>query len=258
MTFRDATLEKDYCLAIETLPEASGDGRKPSRTIMIQRDYILRMIEELRSVLAAIVAYREEGRWQKVAGTVDEQFRRMVGVGASEAASLSETELTARLMRGEATQVVRDKMLFLIRLFKEAGDAAVAQDRLEEGHDLLLKGLELRVGTYWGEEPSAHADFATPVEAFTGALAGTSIPPRTQAMLMHHYERMGAFAKAEDALYALLEAAPDDTEVLDWGINFYERSQRRGDSDLQAGNLPRSELDVGLAELKARKAACRG
>ena len=111
-------------------------------------------------MLAAIVAYREEGRWQEVAGTVDEQFRRLVGVGASEAAKCSITELTARLMRGEATQIVRDKMLFLVRLFKEAGDAAVAQDRLQEGHDLLLKGLELRVGTYWGEEPSEQADFA--------------------------------------------------------------------------------------------------
>jgi hypothetical protein len=220
---------------------------------MIQRDYILRMIEELRRVLAAIVAYREEGRWQEVAGTVDEQFRRLVGVGASEAAKLSETELTARLMRGEATQVVRDKMLFVIRLFKEAGDAAVAQDRLQEGHDLLLKGLELRVGTYWGEEPSEQADFALPVEAFTGALAGSSIPPRTEALLMHHYESMGAFAKAEDALYALIEAAPDDIEVVDWGIQFYERLQGMGDAALEAGNLPRSELDAGLAELKARK-----
>jgi len=45
---------------------------------MIQRDYILRMIEELRRVLAAIVAYREEGCWREVAGTADEQFRRLV------------------------------------------------------------------------------------------------------------------------------------------------------------------------------------
>jgi hypothetical protein len=223
---------------------------------MIQRDYILRMIEEFRRVVEAIMAYRSEGRWQEVVGTVDEQFQRLIGVSAQGATHLSETDLTARLMRGEATQVVRDKMLFLIRLFKEAGDAAVAQDRLEEGHDLLLRGLELRVGTYWGEEPSEYADFAPPVEAFTGALAGTTIPPRTQAMLMHHYERMGAFGKAEDALYVLLEAAPDNLEIVDWGITFYERLQGRSDAVLEAGNLPRAELEADLAELKARKAKC--
>jgi hypothetical protein len=225
---------------------------------MIQRDYILRMIEEFRRVVEVIMAHRSAGRWHEVAGTVDEQFQRLIGVSAQVAVHLSETDLTARLMRGEATQVVRDKMLFLIRLFKEAGDAAVSQDRVEEGRDLLLRGLELRVGTYWGEEPSEHADFAPPVEAFTGALTRTTIPPRTQAMLMHHYERTGAFAKAEDALYALLEAAPDNHEVVDWGITFYERLQGRSDDALESGDLPRSELDAGLAELKARKAAGRG
>jgi len=221
---------------------------------MIQRDYILRMIEEFRRVVEVIMAYRSEGRWQEIVGTVDEQFRRLIGVSAREALHLSETDLTARLMRGEATQVVRDKMLFLIRLFKEAGDAAMAQDRLDEGHDLLLRGLELRVGTYWGEEPSERADFAPPVEAFTGALAGTTIPPRTQAILMHHYERAGAYAKAEDALFGLLETASGNAEVLDWGIAFYERLRGRSDAALADGNLPRPELEAGLAELKARKA----
>lgn len=221
---------------------------------MIQRDYILRMIEEFRRVVEVIMAYRSEGRWQEIVGTVDEQFRRLIGVSSREAIHLSETDLTARLMRGEATQVVRDKMLFLIRLFKEAGDAATAQDRLDEGHDLLLRGLELRVGTYWGEEPSERADFAPPVEAFTGALAGTTIPPRTQAILMHHYERTGAYAKAEDALFGLLETASGKAEVLDWGIAFYERLRGRSDAALADGNLPRSELEAGLAELKARRA----
>ena len=38
---------------------------------MIQRDYILRMIEELRRILAAIVALKEEQRWQEVEGTLE-------------------------------------------------------------------------------------------------------------------------------------------------------------------------------------------
>jgi hypothetical protein len=36
-----------------------------------------------------------------------------------------------------------------------------------------------------------------------------------------------------------------------------ERLQGRSDAVLEAGNLPRSELEAGLAELKARKAAGR-
>ena len=84
----------------------------------------------------------------------------------------------------------------------------MAQDRVEQGRKLLLKGLDLLVGVNWGEEPSGQADFTPPVEAFTGALADRPLPPRTLAMLMHYYERIGAFAKAEDALFGLLDAAP--------------------------------------------------
>jgi len=220
---------------------------------MIRRDYILRMIEELRRVLAGIVALKQGRRWQEVEGTLAEQFKRLVGAGASEAVAFSDMELSARLMRGEATLFVRDKTLFLIALFKEAGDAAVAQDRPEQARCFYLKGLNLLLGTLAGAEPSERPDFVPTVAVFTGALADAPLPAQTQAMLMHHYERIGAFAKAEDALFALLDAAPITAEVAEFGIAFYERLRGQSDSALAAGNLPRSELEAGLAELQHRK-----
>jgi hypothetical protein len=221
---------------------------------MIQRDYILRMIEELRRILAGIVALKEERRWQEVEGTLEEQFRRLVGAGASEAVGLSETELSARLIQGEATQFVRDKTIFLIRLFKEAGDAAVAQDRPDEGRAFYVKGLHLLLGVLGEHDTPEHPDYVPPVEIFTAALTDAHLPTRTQAMLMHHYERTGAFAKAEDALFALLHSVPRIPELLDFGISFYERVRGQSDAALEAGNLPRHELESGLAELQQRKA----
>ena len=222
---------------------------------MIQRDYILRMIEELRRILAAIVALKEERRWQEVEGTLEEQFQRLVGAGASEAVGLSETELAARLVRGEATQFVRDKTLFLIRLLKEAGDAAVAQARPDQGRAFYLKGLNLLLGVLGEHEASEHPDYVPPVEIFTVAVSDAHLPARTQAMLMRHHERKGEFGKAEDALFALLDAAPGSREVLDLGIAFYERLRGQSDAALDAGNLPRQELESGLDELRERKAA---
>jgi hypothetical protein len=220
---------------------------------MIRRDYILRMIEELRRVLAGIVALKQGRRWQEVEGTLDEQFKRFVGAGAEEAVEFSDTELSARLMQGEATQFVHDKTLFLITLFKEAGDAAVAQDHPDEGRAFHLKGLHLLLGVLGGEEPSERPDFVPAVAVFTAALAEAPLPAQTQAMLMHHHERTGAFAKAEDALFALLDAAPDTGEVVQFGIAFYERLRGQSDAALAAGNLPRSELEAGVAELHRRK-----
>jgi hypothetical protein len=71
---------------------------------------------------------------------------------------------------------------------------------------------------------------------------------------MEHYERIGAFGKAEDALFALLEVEPNEPKLLDFGISFYHRLETQSDNRLAEGNLPRTELEAGLAELKRRKA----
>ena len=110
---------------------------------MIQRDYILRMIEEFCRALEALVALKEGRRRQEVAGTLDEQFNQLLGSRTVMAVELSETDLLARLLHGEGTQFIREKQLFLIALFKEAGDAAAAQDRMDEGRTFYLKGLHL-------------------------------------------------------------------------------------------------------------------
>src|SRR4051794_30683013 len=114
---------------------------------MIRQDYILRMIEQLRRVLASIAALKEQRRWQEITGTLDEQFGQLVGVSAAEAVFLSDTELMARLLQGESTQFVPEKTGFLITLFKEAGDAAAAQDQREPSRTFYLRGLELLLST---------------------------------------------------------------------------------------------------------------
>ncbi len=222
---------------------------------MIQRDYILRMIEELRRMLVGIGALKEERRWREVEGTLEEQFHRLLGISAAESARLSETELSARLIQGEATQIVREKALLLIRLFKESGDAATAQDQPDQAQAYYLKGLHLLLAILGEHEPFERPDYVPPVEKFTTALANAQLPARTHAMLMHHYERAGAFGKAEDELHALFQAAPNIPEVYDLGISFYERLLGRSDEQLAAGNLPRDEIKAARDELQQWKTA---
>ena len=77
-------------------------------------------------------------------------------------------------------------------------------------------------------------------------------------MLMQHYERLGDFAKAEDALFAMLELQPQNQRALDFGFAFYERLRGQSDAALAAGNLPRTELEAGLGELSRRKSDFSG
>ena len=169
-------------------------------------------------------------------------------------AHLSETELLARLIRGEPTQAVREKTLILTALLREAGDLAARQARAEESRACYLKGLHLLLETLAREEVSTFPDFVPRVEMFAAALHDSPLPLKTQALLMQHYERSGEFGKAEDALFAMLEAEPGNTGLVEFGVAFYQRLRGQSDASLAAGNLPRAEFEAGLAELRKRRA----
>jgi hypothetical protein len=97
-------------------------------------------------------------------------------------------------------------------------------------------------------------EFVPKVENLRAGLEGAVLPTRTQAMLMHHYERTGQFAKAEDALFSILDGEPAHEQLLQFGLAFYERLQGQSDAALLAGNLPRPEVEAGLAEIKTKLA----
>jgi hypothetical protein len=221
---------------------------------VIRRDYILRMIEEFCEALARIRALKTDRRWQEAAGTLEEQFQRLIGLDARAAARLTETELLARLIQGEPTLAVREKTLLLSTLFREAGDVAAAQDRFEESRACYLKGLHLLLETLGRSEVFECPDFVPRVEVFAAALNDAPLPPPTQALLMQHHERAGEYAKAEDALFALLEAGLNNPGLVEFGVAFYERLQNQSEASLADGNLPRAEVEAGLAELRGRKA----
>jgi len=213
------------------------------------------MIEEFIQVLSRLNSLKRGQLWREASGVLDEEFERLTGAGAVAVAQLTDTELLARLIKGEPTQAVRTKTLMLTALFKEAGDLAFAQDRIEEGRSFYIKGLHLLLDTLAHEEPFECPEFVPRVEAFVAVLQNSVLPLQTQARLMQHYERIGEFARAEDWLFAMIETQPDNPDLVGFGILFYERLQSQSDVSLAAGNLPRAELDAGLAELRHKSAA---
>ncbi len=219
---------------------------------MIRRDDILRMIEEFLQALARIHSFKKGQRWDEASEALEAEFKRLIGDGAKAVARLSETELLARLVQGGPTPVVRHKTLLLTALFSEAGDVAAAQDRMDESRECYLKALHLLLDSLARVEVFECPEFVPKVERLVTALA-TPLPVRTCALLMQHYERTGEFAKAEDALFAMLYAEPDNAAIVEFGLAFYQRLLTQSDAALSAANLPRSEVEEGLKDLQGRR-----
>ena len=217
---------------------------------MIRQDYLLRMIQDFFAMLSRLSALKREQQWEAAAGTLDEELKRLAGDGAQSLAGLSETELLARLIQGEPTQVVQQKVLMLATLFSEAGEIAAAEHRSDESRAFYLKGLRLLLDTLAQEEILECPAFVPKAEAFVRALSDQPLPLAIQARLMQHYERTGDFAKAEDALFAMLDSEPEQPGLAEFGVAFYQRLQSKSDAALNAGNLPRPELEASLQELR--------
>ena len=220
---------------------------------MIRRDFILRMIEEFAQALLRIRSLKRNQRWGEAAAALDAEFERLVGDGAQAVARLSESELLARLMQDGPTHVVRDKTFMLTTLFADAGEVAAAEGRVEESRECYLKALHLLLEVLARGEVFEWPEFLPRVEMLKDALQGTPLPPRTEAMLMQHHERIGEFAKAENALFAMLDADPDNAAIVEFGVSFYERMLAQSDAALAEGALPRSEIEAGLHELLQRQ-----
>lgn len=220
---------------------------------MIRRDYILRMIEEFIQALARIRSLKQGQHWNEASGELDAEFKKLIGDDLQAVARLSETELLARLMQDGPTHALREKTLVLTTLLKEAADVATEEGRQEDSRECYLKALHLLLDTLSRGEIFDCPEFVPKVELLRESLQTAPLPTRTHALLMQHYERSGEFAKAEDALFAMLDAEPDNNAIVEFGLAFYERLRAQSDAALNAANLPRAEVLEGLKDLQSRR-----
>jgi hypothetical protein len=220
---------------------------------MIRRDFILRQLEQFAAMLAKIAGLAKNEQWQEASAATGGELQRLAGVDVQALLRLSETALLARLIESEPALAVESKIFMLATLLKTQGDVLAGQGRADESRKFYLKGLHLLFETFGQIDASERPDFVPTIEAFLTALREAPLPVTTNAMLMHHYERIGEFARAEDALFEILDAEPSQPGLLEFGRMFYQRLLRLDDQALASGNLPRTEAQSGLAELDGRK-----
>ena len=180
--------------------------------VMIRRDYILRLVEQFVQALSKIQGFKKEQQWGNAETALDEEFQRPIKRGAEGVGALSLTELLSRLIEGEPTQAVQMKTFMLVTLLQQAGDLATAQDQIELAKSHYLKGLHLLLHTLAGGDIYDYPEFVPKVEMFVAALKTFELPIETLGTLMQHYERTGEFAKAEDALFDMLDQAGETFE----------------------------------------------
>jgi len=219
---------------------------------MLRRDYVLRMIEQCIQALTRSLRSMQQGQFDLASQEVNQAVQSLVGLDLPQVNRLSETELLSALLTGEPTQTLRQKCMMLVALLHRAGDIFTQQGNDLDSRTCYLRALNVQLDVLLREGAFDFPEFVPKVEVLVQTLAGTELPAMTLAALMRHYESTGQFAKAEDTLFCLLDAHPGQPDLVAFGIQFYDRLARQSDEALLLGNLPRGEVQAGLAELQAR------
>ncbi len=222
---------------------------------MLTQDWLMRQItmlaQVLSQVLAQVLGLTKAGQRQQALAAINEAVQHTLGLDLDAVSKLSESGLLTTITLGESADVSRARCAFLAALLKEAGAIHKALGHEDESYDCTLKSLYLALDLSLSREGSDLLDHAPAVEELVAELKAYILPTGTSAKLMQYYEQIGAFAKAEDALYDMIDADPDNPDLIEMGVAFYERLLGLSDAALIAGNLPRAEVRAGLAELKA-------
>src|SRR5690606_23816452 len=122
---------------------------------------------------------------------------------------------------------------------------------------LRAKALDMALEA--GIEELGEPDLPQRVERLLPAVAEESRTPATWERLVWFWRALGRFARAEDALFAWLDAAAAAGEaparLAGVAERLYADLELLDDAALEAGGLPRAELGEGRADLGERLAA---
>lgn len=221
---------------------------------MMQRDYILRLIEQLGQVWAILYTLVTKGKFAEALLVIDQALQRLVGFSLSEAEALSADDLIDLLRLGSSRleeSIIADQLTVLASLLREAAEVYSVQGDSDRADNQRLKALHIFLAALTGKGSPSSPHVAEAVEPLLEQLSQYELPARVKDLLWQHFERVGQFAKAEDWLFELLEDGQAETDTILRGIAFFERLAERSDVELLQGDLPRDEVLAGLAQLQS-------
>jgi hypothetical protein len=213
----------------------------------IRDELIARTIEQLRQALAHLTLVEGSASHPthvaEIRVEIERLYRAHVGSGSSLVHRLGSEDLLDVLRSAGS---VDGERAYLLAALLEVDAAAVEHDASEDAADLAaalrVRALDLVLEA--GLARVGETDLEERVERLGALVPPTWRRAQTWDRLHRFALERGAYARAEDALFAWLAHEPGDA-VARAGTGFYEHLRGLRDDELEAGDLPRDEVDEG-------------
>ncbi len=212
---------------------------------MIERDYVLRMIQMLASVLSKLLFLKNSRKYDEALAEIDEAGQRFIGMKWVFLRNLSIEQLIDLL--GRERQL--DKMFAMAELLREESEILADKGNPDESVLQGMKAFSLFAGLVADERSFLKVMSVNKFDALLKKLEEYELPPQLDRKRFRYYEIVGKFAAAEDVLFDIL---PKDPTIRNEGVAFYKRLLGKPDQELNEGGLPREEVVLGLDSLMSK------
>jgi hypothetical protein len=216
---------------------------------MLRKDYLLRQIEMLSAMIGRLLQLRQAGDEQGAVEEIEQSYHDLFGLDPRLISLLPTEMLVSKLKSGEYIDAT--KGITLAILLREDATNYLAQGNVSEHYQRLLRSLQVYLATILEQELIPEHESLYSVDDVLDQMLDYELPPDAKFSLFQYYEDTGQFARAEDTLHELLDIPDVRQTVLAEGKSFYEWLLTLNDEELEAGNLPRLEVQESLAQLQA-------
>ena len=215
---------------------------------MINKDYILRLVERFGRELAIILHLRKINHHEEALIAIDDLLLRNTGLTTHFINSAPEDMLLR--MISPLGLLNLDKCLWIAVLLKEEGNIYAEMGKTDESYYRYVKSLRFFMEASFSDRTIKDVDIASATDELLLKLEEYELPFLTKTQLFRYFELTGNYSKAEDILFEMVESdEPAAQDQIVPGREFYQRLLKKQDADLQMGGLTRQQVEQRLGKL---------
>ena len=214
---------------------------------MLEKDYIMRIIHQFARFLARVLLRINNEELKEARMDMQTASERFLGMQLDMILSLNNQGLIEMLSIGGELDV--EKSYIAAQLFFCEAKVRDADNRTG-AKGICLRSLDLLLKSFPRMDKVLKREATSAIEQILSMLKNEHLPVDMYEELILYYEHRGEYSKAEDCLFELIESGFE--KALKIGESFYERLMKKTDRELERGNLPRSEVEEGLLDLRGK------
>lgn len=208
---------------------------------MLKRSITDELIKKFKELLEKITYSKKNKDYKEALDLIDDAFKYIFRLSIKFFNSFS-TENLLEIIKSDGT-INADKYIMMAKLLEETAEILENQQKDEEAFYIYEKSLNTFLNAYLIE--NEHCDlknYFSDIEFIITKVSPYKLSQNVENQLTQYYLKIGAYDKAENLIYEVLQNNNFSEESLKYALEFYQNLLSKNEDDLNAGNLPREEI----------------